>query len=207
MGHREDLLAGAMRCLVDKGYARTTARDIVKASGTNLASIGYHYGSKEALLNQALIQAIGDWGTGIEHAFAAGVDQDASPTERFAAIWSRIVEQFASHQQLWLASVEVFAQIGHVPAVRQALADGVREGGRGLARLFQALAGSPADDADDESLRIAGSLYQALMTGMMMQWLIDPEHSLSGRELVEALRVIAAWHRIGEPDEVTAPAG
>src|SRR6185436_12372418 len=43
-------------------YARTTARDIVAASGTNLASIGYHYGSKEALLNQALIEATGDWG-------------------------------------------------------------------------------------------------------------------------------------------------
>ena len=41
MGHREDLLEGAKRCLYEKGYARTTARDIVAASGTNLASIGY----------------------------------------------------------------------------------------------------------------------------------------------------------------------
>lgn len=49
MGHREDLLEGAKRCLLEKGYARTTARDIGAASGTNLASIGYHYGSKEAL--------------------------------------------------------------------------------------------------------------------------------------------------------------
>jgi len=53
MGHREDLLAGAVRCLREKGYAHTTARDIVAASGTNLASIGYHYGSTKALLNAA----------------------------------------------------------------------------------------------------------------------------------------------------------
>ena len=42
MSHKEDLLAGAVACLREKGYAHTTARDIVAASGTNLASIGYH---------------------------------------------------------------------------------------------------------------------------------------------------------------------
>ena len=36
MGHREDLLEGAKRCLLEKGFVRTTARDIVKESGTNL---------------------------------------------------------------------------------------------------------------------------------------------------------------------------
>jgi len=53
MGHKEDLLEGAQRCLLAKGFVRTTARDIVAESGTNLASIGYHYGSKDALLVQA----------------------------------------------------------------------------------------------------------------------------------------------------------
>lgn len=62
MGHREDLLEGAKRCLLEKGYARTTARDIVAASGTNLASIGYHYGSKGALLNLAFLKVTEEWG-------------------------------------------------------------------------------------------------------------------------------------------------
>src|SRR5687768_12943490 len=56
VSHREDLIAGAIKCLQTKGYARTTARDITAASGANLASIGYHFGSKEALLNEALIR-------------------------------------------------------------------------------------------------------------------------------------------------------
>ena len=58
MGHREDLLVGAVACLREKGYARTTARDIVAASGTNLASIGYHYGSVTALLNAAVLAVL-----------------------------------------------------------------------------------------------------------------------------------------------------
>jgi len=40
MSHREDLLEGALRALLEKGYARTTARDIVFLSGTNLGSAG-----------------------------------------------------------------------------------------------------------------------------------------------------------------------
>src|SRR3989442_906316 len=61
MGHREDLLTAARRLLEEKGYARTTARDLVAASGTNLASIGYHFGSKEALLNEAIGEAVAEW--------------------------------------------------------------------------------------------------------------------------------------------------
>lgn len=70
MGHREDLLEGAKKCLVEKGFVRTTARDIVKASGANLASIGYHYGSKDALLTQAFTELMEEWG----EVFKTGVD-------------------------------------------------------------------------------------------------------------------------------------
>ncbi|MGH3910201.1 MAG: TetR/AcrR family transcriptional regulator, partial [Pseudonocardiaceae bacterium] len=68
MGNREALLAGAKQCLYEKGYGRTTARDIAAASGVSLAAIGYHFGSKEALLNAALMQATMEWGEELERA-------------------------------------------------------------------------------------------------------------------------------------------
>ena len=58
---------------------RTTARDIVAASGTNLASIGYHYGSTEALLQAAMIRAIEEWGEKLERALAVDIDPQATP--------------------------------------------------------------------------------------------------------------------------------
>src|SRR5262245_33095494 len=137
MGHRESLLEGAKRCLYEKGYARTTARDIVAASGTNLASIGYHYGSTEALLNAAMIQAIGEWGEEIEHALAADSDPQAAPLERFEATWSRVIESFAAHRQLWLATIEATAQTEHLPEVRAFLAEALQQGREGVAALFQ----------------------------------------------------------------------
>ncbi len=72
MGNREDLIEGARRCIIEKGYARTTARDIAGAAGVSLAAIGYHFGSKEALMAEALLS------TGIQ----IGDSLDARPQER-----------------------------------------------------------------------------------------------------------------------------
>ena len=63
ISHRDQLLEGAIECLRTKGYARTTARDIAHAANGNLASIGYHFGSKEALLNEAITRACDEWTT------------------------------------------------------------------------------------------------------------------------------------------------
>ena len=105
MGHRERLLAGARRCLFERGYARTTARDIVAASGTNLASIGYHFGSKEALLNAAMIEAIDEWGEELKGALITDADVGSmDPIERFESIWTRVIESFEAHRPLWVAT-------------------------------------------------------------------------------------------------------
>jgi AcrR family transcriptional regulator len=61
VGHREQLLDAARRLLVERGSARITARDLVAESGTNLGSIGYHFGSKDALINAAIEAAFDDW--------------------------------------------------------------------------------------------------------------------------------------------------
>jgi len=196
MGNREDLLAAAKGCLYDKGYARTTARDIAAASGTSLAAIGYHFGSKEALLNAARIQAIGDWTDELKRALAATTDPDTTPMERFEAIWTRMIESFTAHRPLWAASFEMLAQIDHAPEVRAVVADAQQQARLGLASLFHNL--DPT--LDEKKAWVVGSFYLALLPGVMAQWLIDPEHAPSGRDLAEALRTIVA--DVGPVDEI-----
>jgi hypothetical protein len=50
ISNRDALLLAAKKCLWEKGYNRTTARDIASAAGVSLAAIGYHFSSKETLL-------------------------------------------------------------------------------------------------------------------------------------------------------------
>jgi AcrR family transcriptional regulator len=200
MGNREDLLAAAKRLLYDKGYARTTARDLAAASGVSLAAIGYHFGSKDALLNAARIQALGEWAEELGRTLAAGADPKASPMQRFEAIWTKVVESFAGHRPLWAASFEMLAQLDQAPEVRAAVAEAQERARLGLAALFHHL--DPT--LDEQQAWVVGSFYLALLSGVMAQWLIDPEHAPSGRDLAQALRTIVADVSSGQQSPTVA---
>lgn len=181
VGNREDLLAGAKKCLYEKGYARTTARDIATAAGVSLAAIGYHYGTKEALLNAAVKQALEVWGAELGRIVA--VSADGSPGDRFEAVWTQAIRSFADNRPLWSIQFELIGQ-GDA-ALLQTFADANREARLALAALFGDF-GHP----DERSRLVLGSLYQALLGGIASQWLVNPDDALTGTTLREALSLL-----------------
>ncbi|MET7330317.1 TetR/AcrR family transcriptional regulator [Nonomuraea sp. NPDC005650] len=188
MGNREDLLAGARRCLEEKGWARTTVRDISAAAGVSMAAIGYHFGSREALLNAALVEAMREWGDQIGAAMAA-VDEEAAPGERFEALWERLIASIGEHRTLWLANLEAMVQAEHSPELRDELVAGQREGRRGMAAHL--MDGEEADLAERE-VRTVGSVHLALLLGVMAQWLNDPDQAPTGAEVLAGLRALTS---------------
>ncbi|WP_405841719.1 TetR/AcrR family transcriptional regulator [Streptomyces platensis] len=199
MGHREDLLEGAKRCLLEKGYARTTARDIVAASGANLASIGYHYGSKDALMRQAIIASSEEWGTGVAQVPAGGEagPADAEPLERFAAVWDLFLQRIATEREFIAAQVEVLGLLPRDAALREAIGEVLPEGGEGLVAIFE---GVPDTEVDAEAARVVGPFYQALLTGLMVQSLLTPDRMPTGRDLAAALRRVTAGEVLGKAE-------
>ncbi|MFI2258386.1 TetR/AcrR family transcriptional regulator [Streptomyces tubercidicus] len=198
MGHREDLLEGAKRCLLEKGYAGTTARDIVAASGANLASIGYHYGSKDALMRQAIIASTEEWGAGVAQVPTGGDEAepaDADPLERFAAVWDLFLQRIATEREFIAAQVEVLGLLPRDAALREAIVEVLPEGGEGLVAVFE---GVPDTEVDAEAARVVGSFYQALLTGLMVQSLLTPETMPSGHDLATALRRVTAGEVLGK---------
>ncbi|MFI7642871.1 TetR/AcrR family transcriptional regulator [Nonomuraea sp. NPDC049400] len=198
MGNREDLLAGARRCLEEKGWARTTVRDISAAAGVSMAAIGYHFGSREALLNAALVEAMREWGEEIGAAMAAVDEAGVAPAERFEALWEQLIRSIGEHRTLWLANLEAMVQAEHSPELREQLVAGQREGRRGMAAHL--VDGDEADIAERE-VRTVGSVHLALLLGVMAQWLNDPEHAPTGSEVLAGLRALVS--RFGDP----SPAG
>lgn len=188
MGHREDLLEGAKRCLMAKGW-RTTARDIVAESGTNLASIGYHYGSKDALLREAMFAAMEDWGDEVEEALRREVPPEASLAERFESGWNLASELFAKHQGLWRAEFEAIMRSDTDPKMREAFAKAQPEGRAGLVAMFN---GVPEDELSEEDIRVFGSFYMTLVGGMVAQMVLDPGSAPKGKDIVAAIRRLAA---------------
>ena len=184
MGNREALLEGAKRCLFEKGYTRTTARDVATAAGVSLAAIGYHFGSTEALLNEALFAAVAEWGEELSTALRS--PQSEKEGDRFEAVWTSIIASFASHRPLWTTQFELVGQVDRLPQLHDFMVASHQTGRAELASLFSDI------DPASPSAHAVGAFHQALLAGVMVQWLIDPSTAPSAADLTEALRIIAS---------------
>jgi hypothetical protein len=84
------------------------------------------------------------------------------------------------------ASVQWVAQIEFSAAVRGQLAEAFDGARRGFAAMLLGI-----EEVDDESALAVGSLGLALVNGLVLQWLVDPDRAPSGREVAAALRAVA----------------
>jgi AcrR family transcriptional regulator len=185
MGHKEDLLAAARRCLVTRGYARTTARDLVAESGTNLGSIGYHFGSKDALLAQALDEAFIEYTDKIV-ALAGTLSPDTTdPHQAVVAAWTAMTDMQEEIRPLLVAFVEALAQAERSDPLRLALAAGYEEM---RARIVEAIL-VMVPDLPTNIARSVASFFLAVSDGYMVQWLLDPDATPSGADFLEGARL------------------
>ena len=200
VSHRDRLIEGAIDCLQTRGYARTTARDIAAAADANLASIGYHFGSKEALLNEALIRIFQERDAAIGQLVLEGGDESAlgRMTSSFVAVRS-IFEQF---RPLLVASVEAMAQAERSPELRDQMATYYRDARRGIAEVVRAGLGDAADELDADP-EVVASLMLATFDGLAFQWLLDPASTPTGEALVTSL---VEWVTLAVHHDAVSPA-
>jgi AcrR family transcriptional regulator len=186
MGNREALIEGAKTCLKEKGYSRTTARDIATAAGVSLAAIGYHFGSKEALMNEAMGQALDEWGGEVAATLTAGLGANVGARERFVETWRLAVETLSSpsSRALWTTQYEVVSLGAHMPEMLKELSKQQGEAREGLASLF--------GYSKPGEVELVGTFYQALMLGVIALWLFDPAKAPSGEDLAKAIQLISA---------------
>ena len=202
MGHREALLDGARSCLLKRGYARTTARDLVAASGTNLASIGYHFGSKEALLTTAMRKCFDEYMEQITQIVFA--DPSATPLQRVRASWVALVGMLEQHRALMVAFFEALAHAERVPELRVQLADCYEQLRATVAEMVRASVGG----LPDPTARHVASFLIAVYDGLQIQWLLDPTAS-PANDLMAALEIALpaalATERVGSSSRTTNP--
>lgn len=188
MGNREQLLDAAKRCLIDKGYERTTVRDITELAHVSKAAIGYHFGSKEALMNAALFELLSTGGEGVSPTPDAA-DADATPTERMAALWTKMLAAYGGDKTFWAANLESVLVAYRDASVREHLSAGFEEGRSGITAV---LTGVEESRLSPEAIRTLGSVQMALLSGVMIQYLLDPDTAVSAEELFAGIHALAA---------------
>lgn len=187
--HRARLIEGALRCLAEKGYAGSTTRDIAAAAGANLGSIGYHFGSKERLLNEALQEGFRRWTAQAERAvLAAG---DADPLERLRISWRKVLDAYDENRPLLLAFLDALAIAAHDPELRSQLARHYAEGRDAMAaHIVTSAAGTPV--RDERAATTLASLLTAIYDGLLVQWILDPQSTPSADELADVVENLVA---------------
>jgi AcrR family transcriptional regulator len=117
---RSLILQTAGRLFAERGYERTTSKEICAAAGTNIAAVNYHFGNKEGLYAAVLVEA---------HAQLIQLDdlQQLSMTpvglqEKLKAMIGLFVQRPAPDSQSWGLSVlihELMAPSGHITSLLQ----------------------------------------------------------------------------------------
>ena len=175
--HRDALLAAAKRLLRERDYGNITARDLVAASGTQLGSIGYHFGSKDALLNEAIGQALEEWTEAIARATRA--DPDATPVDRMKATWRAVLDDFDEVRPYFLAFIEALPRSARSPELAARLATHYE-------RQRERVAGMLSGELDARARSIA-TLLIAVTDGLLLQSFVDLDNRPSARELAGVL--------------------
>ena len=169
--HRERLLEAAIQCLQEKGYARTTSRDLVAASGTNLASIGYHFGSKEGLLNAAVIEAFRRW---LKPLIALAAEPGpATPLERLRHGLEGVVDSMEENRPLVAAALEAWAQLPRSADLRASMKAGYDDFHRAIAATVRDAFAEVGAFAEVDAEALA-TLIIAVFDGLLIRWQLDP---------------------------------
>lgn len=174
--NRANLIEGTIRCLERLPPERVTARAIAEEAGANLASIGYHFGSKDDLVTEAVTVGLDRWLTEIDDRLGELTSKD--PAERYRRAGEIIEGSRGEHAGLARNFLSALAKAQHDDRVRDLLAAGFARTRPRIAALL----GLGTDQAGED----AAGLVHSLFTGLLFQTLLDPGLAIEGRRLERA---------------------
>ncbi len=194
------LLEAAKQLIRERGYAGTSVRDLAAASGTNLAAVSYHFGSREELLNQAVLESFLEWSNDVGKVSdqLASADPAAGPLEHLAAQARPMIEEFPERLPLFVMFLEALLQAQRSPELLSQLA--THYAAQRRQAIEHILAGSHGEEPPPRMLEVFASFLLAIVDGLMLQSLLDPAAIPTGDELAALYEGMAALTRASGPD-------
>jgi AcrR family transcriptional regulator len=174
--NREELIEGTLRCLERLPAERITARAITEESGANLASITYHFGSKDDLVTAAIIEGLDRWLVEVDRGLAAL--RSPTPRAKFRRAGEVIEASRQRHAGLVRNLFAALAKAHHDARVREQLAAGFHKTRPATASLL--------DLGDDQAGEDAGGLVLALFYGLLLQVDLDSSLAIDGKRMERA---------------------
>lgn len=118
---RDRLLEAAWTVIRDEGPAAATSRRITEAAGVNLAAITYHFGSKDSLLGEAVVEQLRRWTEPLTEALASDAGDIGYYDERVATAVAAMLSRFSTGPDEVQAVITLLLTNADLPGVRDAL--------------------------------------------------------------------------------------
>jgi len=188
------LLEAAKRLIVERGYAGATVRELAAAAGTNIAAVNYHFGSRQKLLNQAVLEFFLDWKDSV---MDVDVDPEAEPLQQFAARARPLIAGIPAAQPAFVVGLEAILEARRSPELHHLLAEHYREQRR---RAVASVAASKRGrELPPRFLEVLAVYLMAIADGLQIQALLDPDAIPTGDELAGLYEALAAAARAAAP--------
>jgi AcrR family transcriptional regulator len=186
------LLDAAKQLVRERGYAGASVRELAAAAGTNIAAVNYHFGTREKLLNQAVLEYFLEWADRVAE---VDVDADAEPLAQLAARARQMVGDLPAAQPAFVVFLEALLQARRSPELHRQLAEHYTEQRR---RAMQTIAATERGRELPLRLQeVVASYTLAVIDGLQLQALLDPDAIPTGEELALLYEGLAAAARAG----------
>ena len=169
-----------VRVLLERGFAKTTIREVAAVAGVGVGTFYEYFGNMRALAAKCISEAVRSASRVARVAAAAHVGRPRA--ELAAAVMRAVLDTVCADEPRWAALLLLERNISTPAAYRGHYEDWVQ-------LWADALAGAsdpPADPAE------AGRMVHAISYGVLCQWLLTRElpldRALLERELAAALR-------------------
>jgi TetR/AcrR family transcriptional regulator, regulator of cefoperazone and chloramphenicol sensitivity len=200
---RQHLLDTAGQVFAERGFADATSKEICERAGTPMASVNYHFGTREALYELALVEA---------HRQVVGLDElmalsevPGDPRERLRAVLSRFIGFSTASGRPWGFMLLLREALSPSPAMPALIEKALRPKAAVLLQLIgEVLQVNPQEPAVQRALMFSVLPCLVLMIApKQIQTALLPALSRDRNALVEdyvrfviaGLDAIAATHR------------
>ena len=168
---REQLLECALRLFSDKGFAKTSTREIAQAAGVNLASISYYFGDKAGLYRAVFTEPMGSASNDIGLYSEPGL----TLSQALSGFFTRFLEPLKQGERVQLCTRLHFREMMEPTGLWDEEVDkGIKPAHNALVSVLARHLGLSVPD--DDLHRLAFSI-----TGLALQLFV-------GRDIVQAIR-------------------
>jgi AcrR family transcriptional regulator len=186
---RDRLLAAAWTIVRDEGPAAATSRRITETAGANLAAITYHFGSKDALLGEAVVEQLRSWTEPLTEALTNDAGDIGDYDTRVAVAISAILNRFSAGPEEVQPIITLLLTNAEIPGVRAALVTWLSEL-RAVATDVMVRQQASGLVPSTVNPPVMAAVFTALALGLGAQATLDPEAPATTSVVAEFLALL-----------------